>query len=420
MVIGILAEESPSIFSTSQLQRLKEYGFRPKKWLRIVPGKTGEHPTAEHLKRLLHDQSRTLGFQAFGITRPSLTPIIQERLARYLALAYHGSMHWMNKSPRADPSLLWPEAQSVVVVGLSYAPANDPRLQLASTSRGAISVYAQNRDYHDLLKRRLKQLGSWLCQQAGGQIRVFVDTAPVMEKPLAGAAGIGWQGKHTNLVSRTAGSWLFLGEIFTTLQLPVDVPEADRCGSCQRCLQTCPTKAFPAPYQLDARRCISYLTIEHKGPIDRQLRALMGNRIYGCDDCLAVCPWNKFTKPHTEPDLRAQDWLQSRELVELVQLDDTNFRRRFAGSPIKRIGRERFVRNVLIAMGNCGTREHTSVVEALLEDTSALVRATAVWTLSCLLSRSSFELLRSRYLTGEQDASVIEEWLLAVPEARVQ
>jgi epoxyqueuosine reductase len=321
---------------------------------------------------------------------------------------------------RGDPRALWPDVRSVVMLGLNYGPDEDPLAILKERDRGDISVYARGDDYHDIIKPRLKTLGRWIIEAAGGDIKVFVDTAAVMEKPLAEAAGVGWQGKHTNLVSRELGSWLFLGAIFTTLDLPPDEPERDHCGSCQACLDICPTAAFPAPYRLDARRCISYLTIEHKGPIPRELRPLLGNRIYGCDDCLAVCPWNKFAKAGREMKLAARTNLRAPLLAELAQLDDAAFRALFAKSPIKRTGRARFLRNVLIAIGNSGKRSLADAVERLLGDSAPLVRGAAVWALGRL---DSTRLARcaEQYRAGESDHGVIDEWsaaLAAADEAR--
>jgi epoxyqueuosine reductase len=290
------------------------------------------------------------------VTRPDAAPQAKARLAQFLAEGAHGDMIWMETTAerRGDPRALWPEVRSIVMLGLNYGPGSDPLATLQRRERGAISVYAQGDDYHEIIKPRLKVMARWLIERAGGDAKVFVDTAAVMEKPLAEAAGVGWQGKHTNLVSRHYGSWLFLGALFTTLDLPPDTAERDHCGNCQACLDVCPTAAFPAPYRLDPRRCISYLTIEHKGPIPRELRALMGNRIYGCDDCLAVCPWNKFAQVGREVKLAAREVLHAPGLAKLARLDDASFRALFAKSPVKRTGRDRFVRKVLIACGNAG------------------------------------------------------------------
>jgi epoxyqueuosine reductase len=327
-------------------------------------------------------------------------------------------MDWMatTAARRKSPSALWPQVRSVIMLGLNYEQGGDPLAILASRDRGAISVYAQGSDYHDVIKPRLKALARWLIAQAGGDgqadVKVFVDTAAVMEKPLAAAAGLGWQGKHTNLVSRQFGSWLFLGAIFTTLDLPADAPEQDHCGSCRACLDICPTAAFPAPYRLDARRCISYLTIEHKGPIPRELRAAIGNRIYGCDDCLAVCPWNKFAQAGHEAKLAARDELRAPRLADLARLDDAAFRKLFAKSPVKRTGRERFVRNVLTAIGNSGDATLADDAERLLSDPSPLVRGAAVWALG-QLAPGRLALLAQAQRAQEWDSIVIEEWAAA-------
>jgi epoxyqueuosine reductase len=361
----------------------------------------------------LKERARSEGFDAFGITEPS-APAFQEYFEEWLARGSHGDMDWLarTKERRADPHVLWPDAKSVIVLGVNYGPDENPLALLDQRERGAISVYARSDDYHELIKGKLKRLGQWLIAKAGGEIKVFVDTAPVMEKPLAASAGLGWQGKHTNLISREFGSWLFLGSIFTTLELPFDQADADHCGSCRACLDICPTNAFPAPYQLDATRCISYLTIEHKGPIPRELRAQMGNRIYGCDDCLAVCPWNKFAQAGHEAKLAARGENRAPRLADLAKLDDAAFRARFAKSPIKRTGRDRFIRNVLIAIGNSADVSLAADAERLLTDESPLVRGAAVWALSKLAPeglRIAAQSLQSR----EQDESVREEWAVA-------
>jgi epoxyqueuosine reductase len=321
-------------------------------------------------------------------------------------------MGWMAETPerRADPRALWPGAKSIVVLGVNYAPSFDPLATLERKDRGTISVYARSRDYHDVIKGRLKALAGFLVARGGGEVKVFVDTAPVMEKPLAQAAGLGWQGKHSVLVSREFGNWLFLGSIFTSLDLPPDAPEPDRCGSCRRCLDICPTDAFPAPYRLDSRRCISYLTIEHKGHIAPELREGIGNRIFGCDDCLAVCPWNKFAKAGREARLVQRDEFAAPPLAELARLDDAAFREKFAGTPIKRTGRDRFIRNVLIAIGNSGRPKLADEAVRLLDDPSPLVRAMAVWAAARLLPREKVEALREARLSAENDAEVRAEW----------
>jgi epoxyqueuosine reductase len=327
-------------------------------------------------------------------------------------------MSWMqaHADRRADPRALWPAVRSLIMLGVNYAPAHDPLAVLARRDRGAISVYAQGDDYHEIIKPRLKHLARWLLEQAGGDVKVFIDTAAVMEKPLAAAAGLGWQGKHTNLVSREFGSWLFLGAIFTTLDLPPDAPHTDRCGSCRACLDVCPTAAFPTPYRLDARRCISYLTIEHKGPIPRDLRPLIGNRVYGCDDCLAVCPWNKFARAAHETKLAARDGLRAPALADLARLDDAAFRALFAKTAIKRTGRDRFVRNVLIAIGNSGESALAPQAERLLGDSSPLVRGAAVWALAQLDPARLSALDRAR--ERETDPAVIAEWQAAAGPVR--
>ncbi|SPF81153.1 tRNA epoxyqueuosine(34) reductase QueG [Pseudoprimorskyibacter insulae] len=338
------------------------------------------------LADILKAEASALGFDACQICRPWDVPQVPDRLTAFLEAGYHGQMSWMADRThwRSNPHALWPEAKSVIVLAESYTPDHDPTEVLNHPDQGAISVYAQNKDYHDTVKKRLKRLARWLIAEAGGEVKVFVDTAPVPEKPLGQAAGLGWQGKHTNLVSRGLGNWFFIGSVFTTLDLPPDPPEVDHCGSCRACLSACPTEAFPAPYQLDARRCISYLTIEHHGPVDPDLRPLMGNRIYGCDDCLAACPWNKFAveareaKYHARPDLIAPD------LAELASLDDTAFRAKFSGSPIKRIGRNRFVRNVLYAIGNSGRPALATVAQGLTDDPDETVADAARWALQRL------------------------------------
>jgi epoxyqueuosine reductase len=324
-------------------------------------------------------------------------------------------MQWMQTSAarRGDPSAQWAEVRSVIMLGVNYGNDDDPLAILQRRDRAGISVYARGDDYHDVIKPRLKALAAWLRTQAGGEAKVFVDTAAVMEKPLAAVAGLGWQGKHTNLVSRQFGSWLFLGAIFTTLDLPPDAPERDHCGSCHACLDVCPTAAFPEPYRLDARRCISYLTIEHRGPIPRELRAAIGNRVYGCDDCLAVCPWNKFAQAGREAKLAARDELQAPRLAELARLDDAAFPKLFAKSPIKRTGRDRFVRNVLVAIGNSGDADLADEAERLLADPSPLVRGAAVWALG-QLDRDRLSALAARHHLAENDALVREEWTAAL------
>ena len=339
-------------------------------------------PPEQSLKRRLETFALSTGFARIGICRPDAAPDIAERLAAFVAAGHHGQMGWMadRMAWRGDPTALWPQAKSVIMLAQAYSPQHDPLAVLAQPDHAAISVYAQGRDYHDLVKKRLKTVGRWLIEQVqGAEIKVFVDTAPVMEKPLAQAAGLGWQGKHTNLLGRDLGNWVFLGAIFTTVELEPDKAEISHCGSCTACLDICPTAAFPAPYQLDARRCISYLTIEHKGPVPLDLRAKMGNRIYGCDDCLAVCPWNKFAVAATEMRYLRQDGPP--KLAELVTLDDAAFRARFSGSPVKRIGRDRFVRNVLYAIGNAGDAGLARFAAPLTNDADATVAEAAHWAM---------------------------------------
>jgi epoxyqueuosine reductase len=345
------------------------------------------------------------------VTRPDATPDAGARLARFLADGFHGDMEWMAATAerRSDPRVLWPEVRSIIMLGLNYGTADDPLAINQRRERGAISIYARGDDYHEIIKPRLKTIARWLVARAGGDVKVFVDTAAVMEKPLAAAAGLGWQGKHTNLVSRTLGSWLFLGAIFTTLDLPADAAESDHCGSCRACLDACPTAAFPAPYRLDARRCISYLTIEHKGPIPRALRPAMGNRIFGCDDCLAVCPWNKYAQVGREAKLAAREALAAPSLAALAALDDQGFRALFAKSPVKRAGRDRFLRNVLIAIGNSGEASLADAAERLLDDASPLVRGAAVWALA-RLDKDRLCASAARKRVAEPDQAVAVEW----------
>jgi epoxyqueuosine reductase len=369
--------------------------------------------TAATLKSLLAAEATKHGFDIVGITRPDAAPLAKERLQQFLAEGAHGDMIWMETTAerRGDPQVLWPEVRSVIMLGLNYGPDHDPLEILKHRERGAISVYAKGEDYHEVIKPRLKDIARWLIAQAGGDVKVFVDTAAVMEKPLAAAAGLGWQGKHTNLVSRQFGSWLFLGAIFTTLDLPPDEPEPDSCGTCRACLDVCPTAAFPAPYRLDARRCISYLTIEHRGPIPREMRPLIGNRIYGCDDCLAVCPWNKFAQEGRNAKLAAREAARAPKLEELARLDDAAFRKLFAKTAVKRTGRARFIRNVLVAIGNSGDAALAPSAERLLSDPSPLVRGAAIWALG-QLDPVRLAALKPAH-AAEADPSVAEEWALA-------
>lgn len=372
---------------------------------------------SQTLRALIDAEARRAGFDAVAVTTPDAIPLAPARLAEFVADGFHGSMAWIAATlqRRSEPSTLWPEVRSIIVLAMNYGPDHDPRALQARRDRGAISVYAQNRDYHEVMKGRLKEIAGKIVARAGGDVKVFVDTAPVMEKPLAEAAGLGWQGKHTNLVSREHGSWLFLGTIFTTAELTPDATEVDHCGSCRACLDACPTDAFPAPYRLDARRCISYLTIENKGPIPQEFREKIGNRIYGCDDCLAACPWNKFARAASEAKLAARDELREPPLGELLQLDDTAFRSFFSGSPIKRIGRDRFVRNVLVAAGNSGDTLLADPVRTLLGDASPLVRGAAIWALARLVTAAEFNGQAAIYSKTETDTTVQDEWLSALP-----
>jgi epoxyqueuosine reductase len=364
------------------------------------------------LRSALTREARALGFDCVGVTDPDAIADAGRHFHEFLDSGAHGDMDWLAASPdrRTDPRVLWPGVRSVIMLGVNYGPDENPLDILAQRTRGAISVYAQGDDYHDLIKKRLKGLARWLVAATGAEVKVFVDTAAVMEKPLAQAAGLGWQGKHTNLVSREFGSWLFLGAIFTASDLPRDTADTDHCGSCQACLDICPTAAFPAPYRLDARRCISYLTIESKAAIPREFRKAIGNRIYGCDDCLAVCPWNKFAQTGHESKLAARDDLRAPELAELARLDDAGFRARFTKSPVKRIGRDRFIRNVLIAIGNSSDRALAPEAHRLLDDPSPLVRGAAVWALSQLMTAETFAALAAKALKAEPDSGVRAEW----------
>jgi epoxyqueuosine reductase len=372
-------------------------------------------PSAADLKTALARGARSLGFDCIGVTDPEAIAAAGKHFREFLESGGHGSMDWLAASPerRTDPRVLWSGVRSIIMLGVNYGPDENPLEVLEKRSCGAISAYAQGDDYHDLIKKRLKALARWLVATTGDEVKVFVDTAAVMEKPLAQAAGLGWQGKHTNLVSREFGSWLFLGAIFTASDLPRDESDIDHCGTCQACQDICPTAAFPAPYKLDARRCISYLTIENKGPIPHEFRKAVGNRIYGCDDCLAVCPWNKFAQAGRETRLAAREQLRAPQLSELARLDDTAFRALFAKSPVKRIGRDRFIRNVLIAIGNSNQAALAQEAERLLGDESPLVRGAAVWALSQLLGREKFCALASRAIAAEADDDVREEWQAA-------
>jgi epoxyqueuosine reductase len=369
------------------------------------------------LEATLKQSALAIGFDVARIARADQAWDAGRRLEEFVADGRHGDMGWMAETSarRQHPTAMWPEAKSALVVGLNYGPRHDPLASLARPNEATISVYAHNADYHDVMKRRLKQLASQFASSSGHDVKIFVDTAPLMEKPLAHRAGIGWQGKHTNLVSREFGSWLFLGVMLTDAELEPDSASDDSCGTCRACLDICPTRAFPAPYQLDARRCISYLTIEHKGPIPREFRQAMGNRIYGCDDCLAVCPWNKFASAARDAAFHARPELTGPLLADLSQLDDAGFREVFAGSPVKRVGRDRFIRNVMIAIGNSGETGLANRCIQLLADASPLVRGASVWALGAL-SPLAFESERCHRRQTESDPGVCEEWD-AGPEA---
>jgi len=371
--------------------------------------------SSENLVVELRTRAIALGFDSFGIAAADARPDLPGKLQSALDAGWHGEMEWMAETVerRGSPNGLWPEARSVILLGVNYGPESDPLAVLGERDRGSISVYARNRDYHEIIKGKLKELAGLLARRSGAEVKVFVDTAPVMEKPLAEAAGLGWQGKHSVLVSRDFGSWLFLGAIFTSAVLPADAPHAESCGSCTRCLDICPTNAFPAPFQLDARRCLAYLTVEHKSPIPLEFRVPMGNRIYGCDDCLAVCPWNKFASVSREIRLQGRPELERPALAELVQLDDVRFRALFAGSPVKRIGLSRFLRNVLIAIGNSADPAFVPLVQARLGDDSALVRGAAIWALR-KLAPAQADHARLAYLPLERDSSVVVEWTQAL------
>jgi epoxyqueuosine reductase len=374
----------------------------------------------EKLTAFLRAEATSLGFDLCRITPPDSIAQAPARLATFLDENRHGTMEWMAETAerRGDPRVLWPDVRSIVVFALNYGPEEDPRGILSKPDKAAISVYARNRDYHDVIKGRLKEIATRFAARSGEDVKVFVDTAPVMEKPLAEAAGLGWQGKHTNLVSRSHGSWLFLGSMFTTADLIYDLAETDHCGKCRACLDACPTAAFPAPYQIDARRCISYLTIEHKGPIAPEFRPLIGNRIYGCDDCLAACPWNKFAESASEMKLQAREDLKEPEIGFLLTLDDPAFRAFFSGSPVKRIGRDRFVRNVLIAAGNSGRPDLIEQCRTLAGDPSPVVRGMAIWALRRLMDGAAFAELAKTATDKESDEEVLAEWRLAGAEIR--
>ena len=365
------------------------------------------------LKKLVLAEAQAAGFAAARVTTPeAIDAVVSQRLAQFLEHGRHGDMAWMATTAerRSHPRKMWPHVRSIIMLGMNYAPEGDPLAPLAEPRQGAISCYAQCQDYHDVIKAGLRRVAALLARESGADVKIFVDTAPLMEKPLGEAAGLGWQGKHTNLVSRDFGSWLFLGAILSTAELEPDAAEVDHCGSCRRCLEICPTGAFPAPYQLDARRCIAYLTIEHRGHIPAEFRRPIGNRVFGCDDCLAVCPWNKFAAAAQATRLAALTGAASVPLAELLRLDDGAFRRRFAGTPVKRTGRDRVIRNALIAAGNAGDPDLIPLVEALLDDRSPLVRAMAVWALQQLAAPEVWLAAKARHAADERDAGVQSEW----------
>ena len=366
------------------------------------------------LKSALIEKARKEGFEHLGVTAPNLSAKAINSLHAFLSSGQHGDMTWMEekKERRSNPRTLWPEVRSVIMLSMNYGPAENPLKALEETSNGVISVYAKGKDYHNIIKQKLKNIARWLVNETGAEVKVFVDTAPVMEKPLSAAAGLGWQGKHTNLVSRQAGSWLFLGAIYTTAELPLDDHEVDHCGRCRKCLDVCPTKAFDAPYRLNASRCISYLTIEHKGHIPRHLRSAMGNHIYGCDDCLAICPWNKFARTAKEHRFHARDETDNPELAELLKMDDQSFRTRFKGTPIKRTGRNRFIRNCLIAAGNSQDASLKPLIIGFIKDKNEpdIVRLAAIWACRQLSGQEEWRDLKARFRQTETDAAILDEW----------
>jgi epoxyqueuosine reductase len=418
---------TPSSPPRKRGSRASDNALRPLDSRRRGNDEREETPTTATIREAIRGHALALGFDAVGFAAAHLAEEARDDLREYIERGYHGDMGWLadTSARRGDPQTLWPEARTVVVLGLNYGGDDDPLAALSDPERGAISVYARGRDYHDTLKKRLKALARWIAARwpaelPGGLprgLKVFVDTAPVMEKPLAEQAGLGWQGKHTNLVSRALGSWLFLGEIYLSLALEPDAPESDHCGTCRACLDACPTNAFPAPYRLDARRCISYLTIEHKGPIPDELRPLIGNRIFGCDDCLAVCPWNKFARVTEVPEFLPRDGLTAPMLAELAGLDDAGFRARFAGTAVKRIGRNRFLRNVLTAIGNAPqpSAELIGAARGCLDDASPLVRGAAVWAFGRLAGARDLGAAAAARRDTESDAMVRAEWRRLAP-----
>ena len=366
-----------------------------------------------NLKQALIEKSKECGFDIIKITKPKVDQKNKDYFDKFILENFHGEMDWLEnkKERRKSPKKLWSDVESIIMLGINYGPDHDPLENLKLTNTGNISVYARGGDYHDIIKKNLKILGRWLIKEMESEIKVFVDTAPVMEKPLAQKAGLGWQGKHTNLVSREFGSWLFLGSIYTNILIEADEEEFDHCGNCTSCMDICPTNAFPEPYKLDARKCISYLTIEHKGIIPKNLRSKIGNRIYGCDDCLAICPWNKFAKESNEMKFSSRHSEESLKLNDLSLLTDEKFRLKFSKSPIKRIGRNRFVRNVLIAIGNSKSRDSLPFIKINLKDESPIVRGAAVWAINQILKGKELDLIKRKNLPSENDTSVRNEWV---------
>ena len=378
----------------------------------IMPCSTSKKKLEKNLKNSLIEKSKEFGFDVIRITKPNISKENKDYFDKFLFNNFHGEMDWLEnkKERRKSPKKLWSDVESIIMLGVNYGPDHDPLDSIKLKNTGNISVYAKGNDYHDIIKKNLKKLGRWFVQEIKSEIKVFVDTAPVMEKPLAQKAGLGWQGKHTNLVSREFGSWLFLGSIYTNIVIDTDEEELDHCGNCTSCIDICPTQAFPEPYKLDARKCISYLTIEHKGPIPINLRSKIGNRIYGCDDCLAICPWNKFAKESNEMKFSSNHNKESFNLEKLSLLDDRNFRLMFSKSPIKRIGRDRFLRNVLIALGNSKSKSAAHYIKRNLGDKSPIVRGAAVWAINQILKGEEINMIKNNFLPFEQDINVINEW----------
>lgn len=369
-------------------------------------------PAQDSVVAQLRARAASLGFSAFGIASADARPDLPQKLQSALQSGWHADMDWMEETRdrRQSPRSLWPDARSIIMVGANYGPDENPLDRLADTSLANVSVYAQMRDYHDVIKGRLKDLAGLLARRTGSEVKVFVDTAPVMEKPLAQAAGLGWQGKHTVLLSRDAGSWLFLGAIFTSADLPASMPEQEKCGTCTKCLDICPTEAFPAPFRLDARKCLAYYSVEHKGQIPLAFRKPMGNRVFGCDDCLAVCPWNKFASATRDAKLAARETIRSAQLTDMLALTDQQFRDFFAQTPVKRLGSARFLRNCLVAAGNSGDRAHRPAVERLMGHDSPLVRGMAVWTLRQLAPEPETAAIRAAHMQMETDPEARAEW----------